>query len=73
MPKRKTVTLNATQIKALELLIDYNWKDELRDYEEHFPEEIDGHIFTHMVMLDNLIHGTTTEACWYVTVRQAAE
>lgn len=49
-------SLNALR-KDLRALIDYNWADELADYQEY---EGDGehHIFTALVRLDNWLQGT---------------
>jgi hypothetical protein len=43
---------------AIRAVVDYNWKDELRDYEGDKNDSREVHIFNHLVALDNWINGT---------------
>lgn len=40
---------------AIRSLIDYNWKDELRDFEEHVHDDDGTHVFRTLVSLDNWV------------------
>ena len=68
----KTVVLDEDGIEHLRKLIDYNWQDELRDFEEHEGEK-DCHIFVTLVALDNLVEGTSCEPETYVQIRQLVD
>ncbi len=43
--------------EALRAVIQYNWRDELMDYMDHDCQP--GHVFEHLVVLDNEVEGTT--------------
>jgi hypothetical protein len=56
--------------RHISIVIDYNWRDELEDFQEH--SEIDGvqdcHVFSSLVFLDNLVNGTNVTPEEYVTL-----
>lgn len=43
---------------AIRTVIDYNWSDELCDFEENVQEEDGTHIFRTLVALDNWVRGS---------------
>lgn len=49
--------MTAKQAIALEQVIAYSWNDEMNDYEEQDPEDREGHVFEHLVTLDNMLRG----------------
>lgn len=53
------ITSNADLEKAVRELLEYNWSDEARNFEEH-QDETDCHIFVTMVALANWFDGTET-------------
>ena len=55
--------LNKRQLRALSNLIDYNWCDELHDYQVQVDEGNGtvGHIFASLVTLDNLVNGSNNK------------
>jgi len=53
----KQITNNAELIAAIDTLLEYNWRDEEQDYEQHEGDK-DAHIFTTMQALDAWIKGT---------------
>ena len=54
--------LTEKQIKALKEVIQYNWADERRDFEQN---PCINHFFEHLVVLDNLVSGTNyTAEAW---------
>lgn len=56
--------MNESQRQSLEAVIAYNWVDELDDYRDCVPGESDtensriGHVFEHLICLDNFLRGT---------------
>jgi len=42
--------------EALRAVIQYNWDDELNDYADYGCQP--GHVFEHLVVLDNEVEGT---------------
>ena len=44
---------------ACRAVVDYNWTDELNDYEEDENDSRAEHIFNHLVALDNWINSTS--------------
>lgn len=57
----KVITLKAK--KQLNLLIEYNWEDELRDYQD--TEVRKGHIFEILVALDNFTNNRSVTPAQY--------
>ncbi len=48
--------------EAIAAVVQYNWEDELEDAKNQLRENgnIDGHIFRHLVMVDNFANGMNT-------------
>lgn len=46
--------------QAMAAIVEYNWAKELDDYAENYPECQGGHIFEHLVAVDNWLNGTDT-------------
>ena len=48
-------------VTAIEAIVQYNWADELRDFEQmtRDGEPTDSHVFRALVTLDNFINNTT--------------
>lgn len=46
---------------ALRRIIDYNWNDELRDFEQYHKTDNGTHIFRVLVELDNWESGSTVK------------
>lgn len=69
MPQPKTIRTikSSTDVEAaIRALVEYNWKDELRDFEENHRDDCGSHIFRVMVALDNWIAGSSHTAESYL-------
>ncbi len=52
MPDPKAVAVPVDVLHSVRQVVDYDWQTEARDYEQHLPDERDGHIFCHLTKLD---------------------
>lgn len=59
------------QLDALNALLEYSWKAERDDFADN-PEGREGHIFRSIVVLDNMYHGTVSEAEDWLTAEERA-
>lgn len=59
------------QLDALNALLEYSWKAERDDFADN-PEGREGHIFRSIVVLDNMHHGTVSEAEDWLTAEERA-
>lgn len=67
--RRPTLSKSAKSVprhirQSIRKILDYNWADELRDFEEHVEDGPD-HIFSTLVTVDNWLYGRNKRPAQY--------